>query len=81
MAGAVPGEMKMKKNGKLSKREIQLAGFRIAGYHGDKATYTRGLVESRLVSRQAANEEWAAGVRMRKNGVPCRCWKCEGGAA
>jgi hypothetical protein len=71
----------MKKNGKLSKREIQLAGFRFAGYHGDRAMYTRGLVESRLVSMQAANAEWAAGVRMRKNGVPCSCRDCTGGAA
>lgn len=71
----------MKKNGKPSKREIQLASFRFAGYHGDKAAYTRGLIESRLVSRQAANEEWAAGARMRTNGVPCSCRQCEGGAA
>ena len=71
----------MKKNGKPSKREIQLSGFRFAGYHGDRGSYTRGLVESRLVSRQAANEEWAEGVRMRKNCVPCGCRDCAGGAA
>ena len=71
----------MKKNGKPSKREIELAAFRIAGYHDDKAEYTQRMISRRTVSTSAAREAWNMGVAMRKAGTPCGCVQCEGGAA
>lgn len=70
-----------KKNGKPSKREIELAGFRVAGYHGDNSDYTRRMIERRHANRDAANAAWAEGVKMKANGVPCGCPQCKGGAA
>ena len=71
----------MKKNGNPSKRELELLGFRIAGYHNDSSDFTRRLIERRLTKHEDAKSEWSAGVQMRKNGIPCSCFKCAGGAA
>lgn len=71
----------MKKNGKPSKREIELSGFRFAGYHGDNAALTRKLIERRLVNREDAMAEFLIGIQQRKNGVSCGCYQCKGGAA
>ena len=71
----------MKKNGKPSKREIELSGFRFAGYHGDNAALTRKLIERRFVKREDAMAEFSVGIQQRKNGVPCGCHQCKGGAA
>lgn len=71
----------MKKNGKPSKRELELSGFRLAGYHGDNAALTRKILERRLVRREDAVAEFAVGLLQRKNGAKCGCYQCRGGAA
>jgi hypothetical protein len=49
--------------------------MRIAGYHGDRARFTRLLIESR-VARQAADAEFHRGASMKEAGVPCTCTTC-----
>lgn len=49
----------------MTKRQISLEYARIAGYHGDKAKFTRLLIESR-VAAPAMHEAWRIGVRQRE---------------
>ena len=65
----------MKKNGRPSKREIELTSARIAGYHGDTADYTRLLVNRRTASYDAIKAAYVVGIRQRKDGM--RCAHCE----
>lgn len=48
---------------------------RIAGYHGDRRTFTRLIVEAR-VARPAMLTEWANGERAKAAGVSCTCAEC-----
>uniref|UniRef100_UPI0039F6B758 hypothetical protein n=1 Tax=Sulfuriferula sp. GW6 TaxID=3345112 RepID=UPI0039F6B758 len=57
------------------KRKDALVLIRVAGYHADKAAFTRLYVENR-VSREAANAEYQRGQEMKKAGVPCQCREC-----
>jgi len=52
-----------------SKREATLAHMRIAGYAGDRAAWTRLLVENRI-SYETAKEAWRQGEAMKAAGVP-----------
>lgn len=60
----------------MTKRETTLALARIAGYHGDRAAFTRLLIECR-VNRQAMNEAFWNGQKARANGVGCTCCECK----
>ena len=57
------------------KRTAALGWIRIAGYHGDKASFTRLYIENR-VSRAAADAAWRSGANARNAGVPCNCSEC-----
>lgn len=57
------------------KRPDALAYMRIAGYHSDRATFTRLLIESR-VARTAADEAFRAGERAKAGGMACACPTC-----
>lgn len=59
------------------KRSDCLGLMKAAGYHGDKATFTRLLVENR-VSRMAAEEAFRLGVKAKAAGVSCGCLDCMG---
>lgn len=56
-------------------RKQTLASMRTAGYHTDKKTFTRLLIESRIDYKPAA-EAWMAGKIARANGVRCNCVDC-----
>jgi len=58
-----------------TRREIALSLARVAGYHGDTATFTRLLVEER-VNRAAMNAAWQSGVFARGTGARCDCLEC-----
>lgn len=57
------------------KRKDALTYMRIAGYHGDRASFTRLFIENR-VSRDAADAEFHRGGAMKKAGIPCACKTC-----
>lgn len=57
-------------------RALAMAHLRIAGYHDDRAAWTRLYVENR-VSYAAAKRAWAAGKLARDNGVRCTCTECK----
>ena len=59
-----------------TKRALDLAAFRSAGYHDDAKAFTRALIERR-VSRAEADKAWAAGVAMKAQGVGCGCYECK----
>ena len=56
-------------------RANALAYMRIAGYHGDRARFTRLLIENR-VSREAADKAWTAGINAKQGGMKCACPDC-----
>ena len=58
------------------KRADALAWMRIAGYHNDSKAFTRLLIENR-VSRKAADEAWAKGVKAKEIGIGCTCLHCQ----
>lgn len=60
----------------MSKRERVLQAVKIAGYHEDRATGTRLLIEGRI-SMQSYNEAFNAGRRARAAGVRCECLDCQ----
>ncbi|VUZ24121.1 Uncharacterised protein [uncultured Comamonas sp.] len=62
----------------MSKREDTLAAMRIAGYHNDKAAFTRLLVENRI-RLTVADEAWLTGRKQRANGMKCACYECSRG--
>lgn len=49
--------------------------IRTAGYHDDKATFTRLYVENRI-SKAAADEAFRSGRQARAVGVRCTCSAC-----
>jgi hypothetical protein len=60
---------------KPSRREVALTKIRVAGYHEDRATFTRTYIEER-VSYQVAKNAYADGQRFRASGVRCTCHDC-----
>lgn len=54
----------IRRAGAMTKRATVLDLMRIAGYEGDRRTFTRLLVEN-PIGRAAANEAWARGVAQR----------------
>lgn len=57
------------------KRAHAIDYLRIAGYHADRAAFTRLYVENR-VSYSAATEAYRAGQKARDAGVRCTCRDC-----
>lgn len=57
------------------KREYLLAYLRVAGYHEDRATFTRLYIENRI-SRPAAEDAFRAGRQAKVRGVRCDCHEC-----
>ena len=58
------------------KREHLLAHLRVAGYHEDRAAFTRLYIENR-VSKKVADDAFNVGRTMRRNGVGCGCSDCK----
>lgn len=58
------------------KRSDALTHIRIAGYHGDRAAYTRLIIENR-VSKAAAELQYQNGESMKRRGVACGCFQCK----
>ena len=59
----------------MSKRDTALTCAKIAGYHEDKRTFTRLVIECR-VNRRAMNEAFFTGRKAKENGVKCNCYEC-----
>jgi hypothetical protein len=59
----------------MSKREISIKQAEMAGYHSDRARWTRLLVECR-VNRTTLNNAWLRGATMKNLGVKCTCFQC-----
>ena len=59
----------------MSKRQTAITLAKVAGYHGDSATFTRLIIESR-VNRQTMNEAWRTGQQLKAAGMPCGCFEC-----
>ena len=57
-------------------RQQLLAAIRVAGYHDDQRTLVRLRVENR-VSNDVWRQQWAAGQKMRADGMPCACPRCK----
>ncbi len=66
----------MKTNGRPTARDIELTRARLAGYHDDRATFARVLVERRTASYTALQFAFREGERQRAAGVPCGCYDC-----
>jgi len=60
----------------VSKRETSIALARVAGYHADRARFTRLVIESR-VSFKTMREAFFTGEQMKKGGIPCNCYECK----
>lgn len=58
------------------KRADAIAWIRIAGYHDDRAAFTRLYVENR-VSYKAAQAAYANGRAQRAAGIGCTCHDCK----
>jgi hypothetical protein len=58
------------------KREVLTTLIRTAGYHEDRASFTRLYVENRI-SKQAADEAYRSGRQARAAGVRCDCHECK----
>jgi hypothetical protein len=56
-------------------RATRLELMKVAGYHDDRAGFTRLFVEGR-VSMMVANERFRTGAKMKSNGVKCSCIDC-----
>ncbi len=61
---------------KPSKREVAITKLRVAGYHNDRATWTRVYVENR-VGYATAKAAFAEGERARLRGIRCECHECK----
>lgn len=57
------------------KRSDLLGLLRFAGYHGDRAGWTRLTIENRI-SIVAAGAEYARGIQAKQAGQACGCDKC-----
>jgi len=60
----------------MNRRDIDIMAARIAGYHDDKALFTRLVVESR-VRRAVLDEAWREGRRQSESGMRCGCYYCK----
>lgn len=58
------------------KREHVLTYLRVAGYHDDRAAFTRLYVENRI-GYKAAQDAYRAGRAARDAGVRCDCHDCK----
>lgn len=56
-----------------------LSAARVAGYHGDSATYTRLVIEHQ-VSRTDMRAAWTSGAAAKTKGVACDCRDCKSAA-
>jgi hypothetical protein len=59
----------------MTRRDKVLTMLRVAGYHDDKATWTRVYCENR-VAFAAAQIAFNEGQRTKANGVKCSCFEC-----
>ncbi len=57
-------------------REQALTYLRVAGYHGDRASFTRLYVENR-VSYVAAKKAYEQGRAALARGISCNCNDCK----
>lgn len=57
-------------------RKDALLVCKVAGYHQDRATFTRVYIENRI-SRPAADEAWRSGMAAKRAGIPCVCAECK----
>ena len=62
------------------KRKDALRLITFAGYHGDRATFTRLYIEHRI-SLAAGNEAFRAGARAKERGIRCGCSDCTASSA
>lgn len=58
------------------KRSMELAQARVDGYHGDRAAFTRHLVERRQAGYGAMMAAYQGGQAARQAGVACSCPGC-----
>ncbi len=62
------------------KREVLTTLIRVAGYHDDRATFTRLYIENRI-SKPKADEAYRSGRQAKAAGVRCDCHECKQGEA
>jgi hypothetical protein len=60
----------------MSKRDTALTCAKIAGYHEDKKTFTRLVIECR-VNMQAMQQAFNIGRQAKANGMKCSCYDCK----
>lgn len=60
-----------------SKRVVELAIAREAGYHEDHGAFARVFADRRSASRASLDKAWQSGIRMRENGIKCGCYRCK----
>lgn len=60
----------------MTKRGMQLANMRVAGYHDDRKAFTRLLIETRI-NRAEADAAFARGQEQRASGMGCTCFHCK----
>ncbi len=60
-------------------RKTALAMIEVAGYHGDKKSFTQLYTENRI-SMSSAQAAWEIGTAKKRNGVGCGCPDCKRGA-
>ena len=58
-----------------SARSLALGRMRMAGFHGDRAAFTRLYIESRIVLDRAL-DAFMEGQRAREAGARCGCFAC-----
>ena len=58
------------------KRSVLLTKLRTAGYHGDRASFTRLLIENRIVMDKA-QRAYREGEAAKRAGVKCDCMECK----
>jgi hypothetical protein len=57
-------------------RKNALVNMQIAGYHDDKKAFTRLLIEN-SVNRDAADDAFHLGAKMKAAGTKCGCHLCK----
>lgn len=57
------------------KRNDIIAALRFAGYHTDKQTFTRIIIENHI-SVACAEKAYASGVKLKSEGAKCLCRDC-----
>lgn len=59
----------------MNKRDTALTCAKIAGYHDDRKTFTRLLIECR-VNSPAMHEAFRVGQQAKSIGIKCNCRDC-----